>query len=99
MCVVLLLSAFLTWREDFWINGAYIKIWLLTASGLFAELYVPHNNAEKVEILLIGTVNLLAMFSYVIRPSKITIIITILGFIAWQFLGFLGTRLGFTLGI
>jgi hypothetical protein len=69
-------------------------MWLLTASGLFAELTVMHNNVEKVEILIIGLLNLLAIFSYAIRPSKVTIIITVVGFVAWQFYGFLGARLG-----
>ena len=93
-CLILFLSAFLTWREDFHRNEAYIQTWLLTTSGLFAELTVRHNNVEKAEILIIGVLNLLAIFSYAIRPSKITIVITILGFMVWQFFGFLAARMG-----
>ena len=91
---IIFLSAFLTWREDFHRNEAYIQTWLLTASGLFAELADAPNNIHRAGILIIGIINLLALFSYVIRPSKITLVITIVGFIVWQFYGFLAARLG-----
>ena len=77
-----------------WGTRTYTHTWLLTASGLFGELDVATDNQIRAEILLIGTVNLLAMLSYAIRPSKITLVITILGFIVWQFFGYLGPRMG-----
>ncbi len=96
ICVVLIFSASITWKEGraAWGTRTYTRTWLLTASGLFGELDVAPNKVQKVVILIVGALNLLAIFSYAIRPHIVTKLITILGFIVWQFLGYLGPRMG-----
>lgn len=91
--IVLFLSALITYGEPASGWGRK-KMWLLTVSGLFAELAVEANLKERIICLILGTVNLLALFSYVIHPSKTTKIITVLGFIVWQLLGLMGPRMG-----
>ena len=97
-CSVLILSAVITLDEKShfdWGTRTFVRMWLLTASGIFADLRSSTNLMEEgIGVCVAGMLNLLALFSYCIRPSKVTKVITVMGFIVWQFYGFLIPRMG-----
>jgi hypothetical protein len=61
-----------------------VQMWFLTLSGFFAGIVVT---IERGQMLFLGILNLLFLFSYSIWPSKATKVITVFGFIVWQLYG------------
>jgi len=94
ICSVLIVSALLTWEDKTMHSWSFVRMWLVTASGPFGGIVTLAFPIAREKAIVMGILNLLALFSYSIRPSKGTMIITVIGFILWQFWGWGMARMG-----
>lgn len=94
ICSVLIVSALLTWEDKTMHSWSFVKMWLVTASGPFGGIVTLAFPDARGKAVVWGALNLLALLAYSIKPSKYTIVITVIGFILWQFWGWAMARMG-----
>lgn len=91
---VLIVSALMTWEDKTMHSWSFVKMWLVTASGPFGGMVTLALPTARGKVIFMGIPNLLALFSYSAKPSKGTMVITVIGFILWQFWGWGMARMG-----
>ncbi|MCP4610156.1 MAG: hypothetical protein GY845_15715 [Planctomycetes bacterium] len=94
ICLILIVSALLTWEDKTMHRWSFVNMWLVTASGPFGGIITLTSPDARGKAFLMGALNLLALLAYSIKPSKYTMAITVIGFIWWQFMGWAMARMG-----